>query len=86
MRSDEELRRALACPDLPWPGETGAYERFLRRRARDARTILAVTVLALVLAVAATVVAVGLPAGRPRPVAAPPARHHPVSQPIRLPG
>jgi hypothetical protein len=87
MRSDEELRRALAHPDLPWPDETGAYERFLRRRARHARTIRAITVLTLALAVTATVVAVELPpAGRPRPVAAPPARHHPVSQPIKLPG
>jgi hypothetical protein len=87
MRSDEELRRALARPDLPWPDETGAYERFLRRRMRHARTIRAVTVLTLALAVAAAGVAVGLlPAGRPRPVAAPPVRHHPVSQPFKLPG
>jgi hypothetical protein len=87
MRSDEELRRALARPDLPWPDETGAYERFLRRRARHARTTRAVGVLTLALAVAAAGLAVGLlPAGRPRPVAAPPASHHPVSQPIRLPG
>jgi hypothetical protein len=87
MRSDEELQRALARPDLPWPDEAGAYERFLRRRARRARTIRAVTVLTLALTVAAAGVAVGLlPAGRPRPVAAPPARHHPVSQPFKLPG
>jgi hypothetical protein len=89
MRSDEELRRALARPDLPWPDEAGAYERFLRRRARRARTTRAVGVLTLALAVAAAGVAVGLlPTGRPRPVAAPPppVRHHPVSQPIRLPG
>jgi hypothetical protein len=87
MRSDEELQRALARPDLSWPDEAGAYERFLRRRARRARTIRAVTVLTLALTVAAAGVAVGLlPAGRPRPIAAPPASHHPVSQPIRLPG
>src|SRR4029453_1440752 len=87
MRSDEELQRALARPDLPWPDEAGAYERYLRRRARRARTIRAVTVLTLALTVAAAGVAGGLlPAGRPRPVAAPPARHHPVSQPFKLPG
>ena len=59
MRSDEELRRALARPDLPWPDETGAYERFLRRRARHARTLRGVTVLTLTLAVAAAVVGGG---------------------------
>jgi hypothetical protein len=41
MRSDEELRRALGRPDLPWPDETGAYERFLRRRARRSRVVAA---------------------------------------------
>jgi hypothetical protein len=86
MRSDEELRRALGRPDLPWPDEAGAYERFLRRRARHGRTTRAVTVLTLALAVAAAVVAVGLlPAGRPRPVAAPPVSHHPVSQTFKPP-
>jgi hypothetical protein len=86
MRSDEELRRALARPDLPWPDETGAYERFLRRRARHARTVRAVTVLTLALAVAGAMVARELlPAGRPRPVVAPPERHHPISQSFKPP-
>ena len=47
MRSDEELRRALGRPDLPWPDETGAYERFLRRRVRRDRVMAAATGLAL---------------------------------------
>jgi hypothetical protein len=48
MRSDEDLRRALARPDLPWPDETGAYERFLRRRVRRDRVMATATGLALV--------------------------------------
>jgi hypothetical protein len=55
MRSDEELRRALARPNLPWPDETGAYERFLRRRVRRDRVMAAATGLALVVVLAAVV-------------------------------
>jgi hypothetical protein len=39
MRSEEQLRAAYRGADLPWPDETGAYERFLRRRARRARRV-----------------------------------------------
>jgi hypothetical protein len=55
MRSDEELRRALGRPDLPWPDETGAYERFLRRRARRSRVVAAAAGLALVAVLGAAV-------------------------------
>jgi hypothetical protein len=55
MRSDEELRRVLARPDLPWPDETGAYERFLRRRARRGRGVAAAAGLALVAVLGAAV-------------------------------
>jgi hypothetical protein len=55
MRSDEELRRVLARPDLPWPDETGAYERFLRRRARHGRAVAAAAGLALVAVLGAAV-------------------------------
>jgi hypothetical protein len=56
MRSDEELRRVLARPDLPWPDETGAYERFLRRRVRRDRVVAAAAGLALVAMLGAAVV------------------------------
>jgi hypothetical protein len=55
MRSDEELRRVLGRPDLPWPDETGAYERFLRRRARHGRLVAAAAGLALVAVLGAVV-------------------------------
>jgi hypothetical protein len=55
MRSDEELRRVLARPDLPWPDETGAYERFLRRRARHRRVVAATAGLGLVAMLGAAV-------------------------------
>jgi hypothetical protein len=65
MRSDEELRRALGRPDLPWPDETVAYERFLRRRARRDRVMAATAGLALVAVLgAAVVVARQLPQDR----------------------
>jgi hypothetical protein len=56
MRSDEELRRALTRPDLPWPDETGAYERFLRRRVRRDRVMAAAAGLALVAVLGSAVV------------------------------
>jgi hypothetical protein len=56
MRSDEELRRLLARPDLPWPDETGAYERFLRRRGtRRGRVVAAAAGLVLVAVLGAAV-------------------------------
>jgi len=55
MRSDEELRRVLARPNLPWPDETGAYERFLRRRARRGRVVATTAGLALVAVLGAAV-------------------------------
>ena len=71
MRSDEELRRALARPDLPWPDETGAYERFLRRQARHGRVMATTAGLALVAVLgAAVLVARQLPQ---EPAPAPPA-------------
>jgi hypothetical protein len=71
MRSDEELRRALARPDLPWPDETGAYERFLRRRARHGRVVAATAGLALVAVLGAAVVVARQQPQEPEP--APPA-------------
>jgi hypothetical protein len=56
MRTDEQLRAALRRPDLPWPDEVGAYQRFLRRRARRARAVRVATGIgaaAAVLALAA---------------------------------
>jgi hypothetical protein len=55
MRSDEELRRVLGRPDLPWPDEAGAYERFLRRRVRHRRVMAATAGLALVAVLGAAV-------------------------------
>jgi hypothetical protein len=34
MRPKQPVEEALRRPDLPWPDETGAYDHFLRRRAR----------------------------------------------------
>ncbi len=72
MRSDEELRRVLGRPDLPWPDETGAYERFLRRRVRHRRVVAATAGLALVAVLGvAVLVARQLPQERaPAPPAA----------------
>jgi hypothetical protein len=56
--TDEQLQAALRQPDLPWPDEAGAYQRFLRRRARRARAVQVATVIgaaAVVLALAAVV-------------------------------
>jgi hypothetical protein len=53
--TDERLRAALRRPDLPWPDEAGAYQRFLRR-ARRVRALGVATVIgtaAVVLVVAA---------------------------------
>jgi hypothetical protein len=70
MRSDEELRRVLARPDLPWPDETGAYERFLRRRARRGRVVAATAGLALVAVLGAAVLVARQPPPEREPAAA----------------
>jgi hypothetical protein len=48
---DERLRRALERPPSGWPDETGAYDRFLRRRRRYLLRAGAATGLGLVLVV-----------------------------------
>jgi hypothetical protein len=49
MNLDSELRELLGRVDeAPWPGEAGAYDRFLRRRARRGRAVAAGAALALV--------------------------------------
>ena len=76
MNLDSELRELLGRVDeAPWPGEAGAYDRFLRRRTRRGRVAAATACLALALvAVLAGVVLVPrlrpshvVPAARPRP-------------------
>ena len=50
---EDHLRTALRRPeDASWPDEHGAYDRFLRRRARRGRTLAARAGLALVVALA----------------------------------
>jgi hypothetical protein len=73
MNSDEQLTAAFRRPALPWPGETGGYERFLRRRARHARRVRAGVGAALValLALVAATAAVHPLAPRDRQSAAP---------------
>jgi hypothetical protein len=51
MRTDEQLQSSLRRPELPWPGETGAWDRFLRRRRRLA--VRAVVATCLVVAMGA---------------------------------
>jgi hypothetical protein len=49
MNLDSELRELLGRVDeAPWPGEHGAYDRFLRRRTRRGRIAAAGAALALV--------------------------------------
>jgi hypothetical protein len=49
MNLDSELRELLGRVDeAPWPGEAGAYDRFLRRRTRRGRIAAAGAALALV--------------------------------------
>lgn len=56
MNLDSELRELLGRTDeAPWPGEPGAYDRFLRRRARHGRAVIAATGLAMVAILAAAV-------------------------------
>jgi hypothetical protein len=80
-RLEDRLRATLRRPDgSPWPGEQGAFDRFLRRRARRGRVLAARGALALVVAVA---LAAGIPRLLPRPVvpATPPVTGRPVQLP-----
>jgi hypothetical protein len=70
MRSEEQLRAAYRGADLPWPDEAGAYERFLRRRARRVRVGAGVGLAAL-LALAVVAVAVHPLSPRHRQLTAP---------------
>jgi hypothetical protein len=56
MNLESELRELLGRVDeAPWPGEHGAYDRFLRRRRRRGRVVAAGAALALVGVVAGAV-------------------------------
>jgi hypothetical protein len=56
MNLDSELRELLGRVDeVPWPGEAGAYDRFLRRRTRRGRVVTAGAALALVAVLAGVV-------------------------------
>jgi hypothetical protein len=73
-RLEDRLRATLRRPEsAPWPDEHGAFDRFLRRRARRGRALAVRGALALVVAVA---LAAGIPRLLPRPVvpATPPGR------------
>jgi hypothetical protein len=49
MRTDEQLQSAMRRPNLPWPDETGAWDRFLRRRRQRAvRGVVATCLVAVV--------------------------------------
>jgi hypothetical protein len=77
MNLEDELRRLVRRPEgSSWPVDRGAYDRFLRRRARRGRAVAATTGLALVaLLGGAVLVARGLPQHRetvaPTPTLAP---------------
>jgi hypothetical protein len=67
MNLEAELRELLGRADeTPWPGEAGAYDRFLRRRRRRGRVVAATTACLALVAVLAGVVLV--PHLRPSPV------------------
>jgi hypothetical protein len=66
MNLDTELRELFGrTDDAPWPGEGTAYDRFLRRRARRGRTVVAAAGLAVVAVLAGAVL---VPRLRPSPV------------------
>jgi hypothetical protein len=66
MSLDTELRELFGRDDdTPWPGEATAYDRFLRRRARRARTVAAATGMVLIAILAGAVL---VPRLRPSPV------------------
>jgi hypothetical protein len=81
-RLEDRLRVSLRRPeDSPWPDEHGAFDRFLRRRARHGRALAARGALALVVAVA---LAAGIPRllpGRPVVPATPPVTGRPLQLP-----
>ena len=71
MTPEEPVQAALRRPDLPWPQEPSAYDRFLRRRARRSRTVrVAVAAAAAALLGLTTITARLLP--NDREAAAPP--------------
>jgi hypothetical protein len=78
MTLDSELRELFASTDdAPWPGETGAYDRFLRRRARRGRAAATATALALVAILAGTVLV-------PRLVSTAPPTASPTAEKVRV--
>jgi hypothetical protein len=66
MSLEEELRRLVRRPEgSSWPADRGAYDRFLRRRARRGRAVAAATGLALAAILGtAVLLARGLPEQR----------------------
>jgi hypothetical protein len=70
---EDRLRDALRRPqDTPWPDERGAFDRFLRHRARRGRILAARVALAVVVALALAVVTPRLlPSGSLNPVTPP---------------
>ena len=82
-RLEDRLRATLRRPESsPWPDEHGAFDRFLRRRARHGRVLATRGALALVVAVA---LAAGLPRLLPsRPVV--PATPPITGRPLQMPG
>jgi hypothetical protein len=70
---EDRLRDALRRPeDAAWPDERGAFDRFLRHRARRGRVLFAQTALVLAVALAAAVVTPRLlPSGSLNPVTPP---------------
>jgi hypothetical protein len=80
MSSDEQVRAALRRPQFPAPDETGAYERFLRRRASHRRRVQVSLAVGAVLLILGGVVAVRLlPVGSTVPPVAPPSTAPPVT-------
>jgi hypothetical protein len=59
VRIEERLQQAYERTTPAAPGEDGAYDRFLRRRARSAGSVAAKTGLLLVLALAVAAVVPG---------------------------
>jgi hypothetical protein len=78
MNLESELRELLGRADeAPWPGEHGAYDRFLRRRSRRGRIVVAATALALVVILAGTVLV-------PRLVSTVPPTATPAAETVRV--
>jgi hypothetical protein len=65
MRLEDQLREAFRRPEGdPWPDERGAFDRFLRRRARRGRAVAAGACLGLVAVLGAAALLPRLLAGR----------------------